>query len=92
MRKISGSAEDQWEAICLRCGDCCFEKIIDTSGKVHTTPIPCRFLDIHSRSCQIYHQRLKAEEDCIQLTAELVPELDWLPMGCAYRQFVTTEE
>jgi len=75
----------RWEAVCRRCGECCFEKTIDAQGVVHTLAIPCRFLDIHSRSCRIYHQRLQAEEDCIQLTPENLPELDWLPENCSYR-------
>ncbi|HEY5672492.1 MAG TPA: YkgJ family cysteine cluster protein [Malonomonas sp.] len=81
------SEEDtaRWEAICQRCGDCCFEKTIDERGVVHTLAIPCRFLDIHTRRCRIYHQRLQAEEDCIQLTPENLPELDWMPENCAYR-------
>ncbi len=91
MNKEPASADGDWEDLCLRCGNCCFEKLIDAAGRVHTTSIPCRFLDIHSRSCRIYHQRLQAEEDCIKLTAELVPDLDWLPESCAYRRPAETE-
>jgi len=77
---------EQWEKICSRCGECCFEKKIDARGRIVTTTVPCRFLDIHSRNCRIYHQRQQAEEDCIKLTAENLPELDWLPEDCAYRR------
>ena len=79
--------DQNWEDICQRCGECCFEKKIDQQGIVHTTSIPCRFLDIHTRNCRIYHQRFQAEEDCIKLTADILPELDWLPKNCAYRKF-----
>jgi len=79
----------RWEAICQRCGECCFEKTIDARGIVHTLSIPCRFLDIHSRSCRIYHQRLQTEEDCIQLTPENMPELNWMPKNCAYRTIIS---
>ena len=75
----------QWEDLCLRCGECCFEKKIDRKGAILTTKIPCRFLDIHTRDCRIYHQRLQAEEDCIKLSPENLAELDWLPENCAYR-------
>ena len=78
-------SDDGWEQICLRCGNCCFEKWIDEGGTVYPTAVPCRYLDIHSRSCRIYHQRLQAEEDCIKLTPALVPQLNWLPATCAYR-------
>lgn len=76
----------QWEEICRRCGECCFEKKIDRHGIVHTTTIPCRFLDIHSRACKIYHHRLQAEEDCIKLSPDILPDLEWLPENCAYRK------
>ncbi len=79
--------QHEWEAICKRCGACCFEKKIDKQGIVHTTAIPCRFLDIHTRSCQIYPHRLQAEEDCIKLTPNLISDLVWLPESCAYRNY-----
>jgi len=82
------NSEQQWEDICLRCGECCFEKKIDRRGTILTTSTPCRFLDIHTRDCRIYHQRLKAEEDCIKLTRDNLPALEWLPKGCAYRKFI----
>ncbi|SHI43296.1 hypothetical protein SAMN02745165_00026 [Malonomonas rubra DSM 5091] len=75
-----------WEQICQRCGECCFEKKIDKKGTVLTTSVPCRFLDIHTRNCRIYHQRLQAEEDCIKLTPDNLAGLDWLPLNCAYRK------
>lgn len=80
--------QTEWEAICQRCGACCFEKKIDKQGIVHTTAIPCRFLDIHNRSCRIYQHRLQVEEDCIKLTPELITDLKWLPEGCAYRNYI----
>jgi uncharacterized cysteine cluster protein YcgN (CxxCxxCC family) len=78
--------EAGWEKICQRCGECCFEKKIGANGAILTTRVPCRFLDIHSRICRIYPQRLTTEEDCIRLTPDNVRELDWLPESCAYRQ------
>ena len=82
------SSDQAWEDICQRCGECCFEKTIDAQGTVHTTSVPCRFLDIHSRNCRVYHQRQQAEDDCIKLTAEILPSLVWLPENCAYRKLI----
>lgn len=76
---------EQWEALCKRCGACCFEKKIDRQGNVLTTSVPCRFLDVHDRTCRIYSHRLEVEEDCIKLTPENVADISWLPAGCAYR-------
>lgn len=75
-----------WERICRRCGECCFEKKLDTRGAVRTTKTPCRFLDIHTRLCRVYQHRQQAEEDCIKLTVENLAELEWMPEGCAYRR------
>jgi len=83
---------ERWEDLCHQCGECCFEKHIDKRNRIITTRIPCRFLDIHSRRCRVYPVRFKYEEDCIKLTPENVPELDWLPAGCAYRQQLESEE
>jgi len=79
---------NNWEAICRRCGECCFEKKLDNKGTVLTTRVPCRFLDIHSRACRVYPQRFQVEEDCIKLTPDNLPELDWLPTSCAYRKYL----
>jgi len=78
--------QEEWEAICQGCGACCFEKKIDAQGIVHTTAIPCRHLDIHTRLCRVYPQRQQVEEDCIKLTAENITKLNWLPECCAYRK------
>ncbi len=83
---------ENWEALCKQCGECCFEKRIDRKGRILTTSIPCRFLDIHTRRCRVYPDRFAHEEDCIKLTPENVPDFDWLPEDCAYRQFLKKPE
>lgn len=74
-----------WENLCHRCGGCCFEKCIDDRGRIISTPVPCRFLDIITRQCRVYHKRFAVDKDCIQLTPEVVRSLEWLPEHCAYR-------
>lgn len=78
--------EDAWERICLRCGQCCFEKWIGEDGRVCHTRIPCRHLDVVSRQCRVYHKRLEVGEGCIKLTADVVRQVSWLPHDCAYRR------
>lgn len=82
------TAGEDWENLCHKCGECCFEKKIDAGGIVHTTTIACRFLDIHERTCRIYAKRFQVEDDCLQLTPENISTLDWLPQGCAYRSYL----
>lgn len=76
---------DDWEDLCLRCGLCCFEKKIDQRGRIVTTRIPCRHLDIVTRECRVYHKRFDVGEGCIKLTPEVVAAATWLPELCAYR-------
>jgi len=77
-----------WEALCHRCGQCCFEKGIDGKGRIIETGVPCRHLDIHSRLCRVYPQRQQIEFDCIKLKPENIASLKWLPANCAYRQWL----
>jgi uncharacterized cysteine cluster protein YcgN (CxxCxxCC family) len=75
-----------WEETCKRCGLCCFEKSVDRSGRLQTTRVPCRHLDIVSRECRVYHKRLEVGEGCVKLTPDIVRQVDWLPESCAYRE------
>ena len=74
----------EWEALCRRCGQCCFEKWVDESGRIHPTRIPCAHLDIVTRECRVYAKRLDMGENCIQLTPQIVSTVTWLPDDCAY--------
>lgn len=76
--------DQKWETICSRCGQCCFNKIIEEDGTVYATPIPCRYLDVVQRTCKVYHKRFETGEECIKLTPDLVRNAVWLPDDCAY--------
>ena len=76
-----------WEQLCKQCGLCCFEKTRLPNGRIITTRIPCRFLDLHTRQCRVYEHRFEVGEDCQKLTPQLVAEVDWLPEECAYVQW-----
>lgn len=77
--------KNSWDALCLRCGRCCFEKIEDERGRVTYTTTACRYLDLDSRQCKIFENRFRINRECIALTPELVRTLDWLPDDCGYR-------
>ena len=74
----------EWEDLCNRCGQCCFEKWVDNDGAIHPTSIPCRFLDIVTRECKVYQKRLDVGEGCVKLSREVVETVQWLPSDCAY--------
>lgn len=79
-------SEEEWEALCSRCGLCCFEKIEDDSGTIFFTATPCRYLDPVSRSCKIYERRFQINPECVKLTEEMVRSIPWLHDDCAYRR------
>jgi uncharacterized cysteine cluster protein YcgN (CxxCxxCC family) len=75
---------EEWEALCRGCGSCCFEKIEDERGTIFYTQTPCRYLDVVTRQCRIYDNRFTINPECVKLTADLVPNLRWLPRDCGY--------
>ena len=75
-----------WEQSCRRCGLCCFEKVIEENGRIRTTTVACRYLDIVTRECKVYAKRQAVESTCVKLTPEIVATVDWLPEECAYRK------
>jgi len=75
---------EEWETLCRGCGECCFEKIEDERGTIFYTMKACRYLDVDTRQCRIYHNRFTINPECVKLTAELVPTLRWLPRDCGY--------
>jgi uncharacterized protein len=74
----------EWEALCRRCGLCCFEKWTEGDGRVRHTRIPCQHLDIVTRHCRVYSKRLQVGEGCVKLTPAMVRSIHWLPAECAY--------
>jgi uncharacterized cysteine cluster protein YcgN (CxxCxxCC family) len=75
---------EEWEQRCRGCGECCLEKIEDERGTIFYTLKPCRYLDVETRQCRIYHNRFTINPECVKLTPELVATLRWLPRDCGY--------
>ena len=77
---------EEWESLCDGCGKCCLLKLEDAdTGKIETTTVACKLLDISSCRCSDYARRKRRVPDCIRLTPENVPKIGWLPSTCAYR-------
>ena len=86
MRRLS---HDQWEALCRKCGKCCYEKVDLGGGLIEYTDEPCVHLDLETKLCKVYEKRHEVEPDCISLTEEMVRILNWLPPDCAYVEYVS---
>ncbi len=72
-----------WEAICNRCGECCFEQLFDQDDKLLASTM-CEYLDPVTRLCTVYERRFEICDDCIKLTDKNLPNFDWLPDTCGY--------
>lgn len=79
---IRADANDDWEAICCRCGRCCYEKV-DFEGRIYYTDLPCEFLDMETRRCRVYAERDVQRPGCVRLDEKLVRK-GFLPADCPY--------
>lgn len=85
-KSLDAMSRDEWESLCDGCGRCCLHKLReDRTEKLHFTNVACRLLDGATARCSNYAERRRFVPDCIQLTPQLLNEIDWLPPSCAYR-------
>ncbi|HRJ70390.1 MAG TPA: YcgN family cysteine cluster protein [Beijerinckiaceae bacterium] len=85
-RRLTDFTASEWESLCDGCGRCCLVKLEDEdTGRIHATDIACRLFDEGSCRCRDYDNRSSKVPDCVRLTPDVVPTLNWLPPTCAYR-------
>lgn len=85
-KSLADMSRSEWESLCDGCGKCCLLKLeYEDTGEIDHTNVACRQLDLRTCRCRNYRLRRTLVEDCIQLTAEMVGNLSWLPATCAYR-------
>jgi uncharacterized protein len=85
-KTLAEMSTPEWESLCDGCGRCCLNKLEDEdTGEIFFTDVGCRLLDSNTCRCRDYAARTTVVEDCLQLTAQNVGELTWLPPTCAYR-------
>ncbi len=76
----------EWESLCDGCGQCCLHKLLDDdTDEIYWTSVACTLLDPDTGHCCDYPNRKKTVPDCVFLTPEIVDEVAWLPVTCAYR-------
>lgn len=79
-------SEQQWEALCDRCGKCCLITLQDIdSEEIYHTNILCRYYDIENKLCKVYDKRCQLVPNCLKLNKSNVNKLPFMPKTCAYR-------
>ena len=76
-------SDEEWEAMCRRCGKCCFEKEEHEDGQVVYLDIPCPQLT-DDRLCRVYADRVEVESACNLVTPAVVRDGRILPPSCVY--------
>jgi len=85
--RLDELTEEEWEALCDGCGQCCLLKFQDDdTGELAVLGVACELLDVESCRCSDYDNRFARVPDCTRLTPERVEEFRWLPHSCAYRR------
>lgn len=80
-------SEDEWEAICKRCGKCCLYSLQDEdSGEIYHTNVLCEYFDEEHSLCTVYDKRCELKPECLKLTKDNVDKLPFMPKSCAYRK------
>jgi uncharacterized cysteine cluster protein YcgN (CxxCxxCC family) len=93
LKSLKELTQEEWESLCDGCGKCCLHKLEnDADNLVYYTEVACRLLDTMTCRCTNYADRSREVTDCIQLKAESLPELNWLPSSCAYRLLAEGKE
>jgi uncharacterized cysteine cluster protein YcgN (CxxCxxCC family) len=86
-KSLAEMTRAEWESLCDGCGRCCLHKLRDEeTGTIWWTNVSCRLLDTTACRCRDYKHRQARIPDCVQLSADNLGELDWLPPSCAYRR------
>ena len=86
-KSLSEMTSAEWEALCDGCGRCCLIKLEDPDdGEIVHTEVTCHLLDEQSCRCGDYANRKAVVPDCVQLSAENIGELNFMPPSCAYRR------
>ena len=81
------------EALCRRCGRCCYEKFI-VDGHVFTTRKPCPHLHVQTCLCTVYEERFQVNPRCLDVEQGI--KLGVFPASCPYvqglRDYLPSEE
>ena len=86
MRAARMKRKARWDALCRRCGLCCYEKEYRGRAVVTNFSRPCPHLDLPSRQCAVYESRFETCAGCRKMTILHAMFVHWLPPTCGYVQ------
>jgi uncharacterized cysteine cluster protein YcgN (CxxCxxCC family) len=85
-KTLKQMTDAEWESLCDGCGKCCLVKLEDEETlELYFTSLHCKLLNPAACQCSDYANRKKYVPECVKLTPETIPTLDWLPATCAYK-------
>ncbi len=85
-KTLAEMSDDEWEALCDGCGQCCVWKFEDAdSGEILYTDIRCILFDANHCRCNDYQRRCSQVPDCMDIRHLENKHFFWLPKTCAYR-------
>jgi uncharacterized cysteine cluster protein YcgN (CxxCxxCC family) len=80
----------EWEALCRKCGKCCYHKYWKEDGTLGFASTHCKYFNIYSKRCMTYSTRFKVAPNCSPVTMETIPKLKGcLAPDCPYVLYVT---
>ena len=85
-KSLTKMTKEEWESLCDGCGLCCLNRFEDKkTGRIITTFVSCKHLDLNTCQCLIYKNRFIENPECLKLRAGNINKLTWLPQTCAYK-------
>lgn len=85
-KTLAEMSDEEWESLCDGCARCCMLKLDDEAGNVFFTNVVCRMLDHEGCRCRHYPDRHELVPDCVEIDADNIGKLNFLPNSCAYRR------
>ena len=85
-KTLAEMSGEEWESLCDGCARCCTLKLDDEAGNVFFTNVVCELLDKEACRCKHYPERHALVPDCVEMDADNVAKLNFLPTSCAYRR------
>ncbi len=82
--QASTEANESWDALCKRCGLCCYERSRVGGGVRIDLTRPCSYLDIRTKQCTVYDRRFASGAPCSKVNILHAKFGRVMPLTCGY--------